>query len=361
VQVDRVDAIRSGGRGDCSIEPTSGRGHGGPKLAITTEITMEQIHVHTKTLGLASSLVLGLFALAGCPETPNTNDSSDDWNGTRLNGIAMNGIAMNGTGLDGHAFTGIDLESGALLPLGGHLDGISFGDLGVRESAFVAAMEVDDEMEEVAAAGLVGARLWFESSTTSPAGNVVLTEVVAAVLDVERLEGTAFAHHLSVYDAVSDAWFDPCRHNGGEGLILLQGEWDMKTGDYLGGDRVTFACRGDVLAKCVEWGYEPWLSEEHADLHQACTRMARADYCGDGVPMTVDGTSIDIYDTLGIQTQETRWPVEAEWGPEGATCIGGSSLRLSLLDLDKPDCFDELLLPRCGALEGESRLANRYK
>ena len=59
------------------------------------------------------------------------------------------------------------------------------------------------------------------------------------------------------------------------------------------------------------------------DYHQACTRMARADYCGDGTPWTVPGTPIDIFDHLSpqIETQETKWPVEAEWTPDGAYCL----------------------------------------
>ena len=35
-----------------------------------------------------------------------------------------------------------------------------------------------------------------------------------------------------------------------------------------------------------------------ASYHQACTRMARADYCGDGTSHTQDGTWIEYYDKL---------------------------------------------------------------
>ena len=38
-------------------------------------------------------------------------------------------------------------------------------------------------------------------------------------------------------------------------------------------------------------------------FHQACTRLVRADYCGNGVYHTATGTSIDVYDSLNIQTR----------------------------------------------------------
>ena len=31
-------------------------------------------------------------------------------------------------------------------------------------------------------------------------------------------------------------------------------------------------------------------------LHEACVRMVRADYCGDGRSHTVDGMAIDVWD-----------------------------------------------------------------
>jgi ferredoxin len=73
------------------------------------------------------------------------------------------------------------------------------------------------------------------------------------------------------------------------------------------------------------WECPKWDTPKNCDLislqdhHQACTRMARADYCGDGVPWTVPGTAIDIYDHLypQIETKETQnWQIEAEWDPE---------------------------------------------
>ncbi|MCY1017153.1 ADYC domain-containing protein [Pyxidicoccus sp. MSG2] len=78
---------------------------------------------------------------------------------------------------------------------------------------------------------------------------------------------------------------------------------------------------GGVIAKCIDWGYPPWehmgqsltgqflvgdtvamkqLSgnkTEAQSFHQACLRMATADYCGVGQSNTLDGTPIAFYDT----------------------------------------------------------------
>lgn len=70
----------------------------------------------------------------------------------------------------------------------------------------------------------------------------------------------------------------------------------------------TFACvpdnvgeslsvRGGVIVKCIDWGYPPWSSSEGQQdlalqLHQACVRMATADFCGEGRANTLDGTPI---------------------------------------------------------------------
>jgi hypothetical protein len=51
--------------------------------------------------------------------------------------------------------------------------------------------------------------------------------------------------------------------------------------------------------------------------------MVRADYCGDGVGHTHNGTQINIYDRLGIQKPDVipAMQFEAGWGINGAQCI----------------------------------------
>lgn len=56
---------------------------------------------------------------------------------------------------------------------------------------------------------------------------------------------------------------------------------------------------------------------------EACTRMARADYFGNGTSHTKDGTVIDVYDRLKIQQSETNSGLafEAAWGTDGALLL----------------------------------------
>lgn len=85
--------------------------------------------------------------------------------------------------------------------------------------------------------------------------------------------------------------------------------------------RLMFSCRTGVAAKCLNWGYSPH-DPKGARYFQACTRMARADYCGNGHSRTIDGTLIDYVD-LGHPLPASLHPPpgyvpEAVWGPGGA-------------------------------------------
>jgi len=108
----------------------------------------------------------------------------------------------------------------------------------------------------------------------------------------------------------------------------VAGSWDS-TGAHVDSPGFMFACTSGVVAKCIRWGYRPWKKigdRSLAEYHQACTRMARADYCGDGVSHTENGTLIDMYDRLKIQTKSppsltTPMLFDAAWTPSGAYCI----------------------------------------
>jgi hypothetical protein len=115
--------------------------------------------------------------------------------------------------------------------------------------------------------------------------------------------------------------------------MVLGGVWDEKGAHHDVAGKVTFACETGDLSKCVGWGYKPWMSRDGrslADGHQACTRMARADYCGDGQTHTKERTMIEYYDTMGLNPRLTTavkgWDpklasFEAAWAPDGASCL----------------------------------------
>jgi ADYC domain len=117
-------------------------------------------------------------------------------------------------------------------------------------------------------------------------------------------------------------WSPVCGGDGGDTAgVFVDGLWhpDGSRDD----EGYTFSCLHGVIAKCVRsWGYKPWKtlpSEEHGDvslaaLHQMCTRVARADYCGDGNAHTRDGTLIDIFDGYGFNVRDESMPFAAESG-----------------------------------------------
>ncbi|HEY0989121.1 MAG TPA: ADYC domain-containing protein [Kofleriaceae bacterium] len=132
--------------------------------------------------------------------------------------------------------------------------------------------------------------------------------------------------------------------------VFVPGRWDAKATHVDDPDVVTYSCMDGVIAKCVSWGYAPWLTD--TDVHASCTRLARADYCGNGVPWTMDGTEINIYDTLGILSESTAGDMkfEAAWGTSGALCV--SRPRYQIEESGRmvlPGCFASL--PRCSSLD----------
>lgn len=92
---------------------------------------------------------------------------------------------------------------------------------------------------------------------------------------------------------------------------------------------VGMTCASGAVGKCARFGYRPWAKgpkgEDLVPYHAACVHMVRGDYCGDGLAHTRDGTSIDIYDDLGIQKpgtmDDSSYLFEAGWTPGGAACV----------------------------------------
>lgn len=104
---------------------------------------------------------------------------------------------------------------------------------------------------------------------------------------------------------------------------------------------ILLTCTGGAEGKCIRFGYKPWGFGSNnislAPYYQACVRLVRADYCGDGIGHTRDGTPIDIFDKIGIPRDEPApdMTFEAAWGPDGAVCVRRTRL---------PDVLDNAAL-----------------
>jgi hypothetical protein len=148
--------------------------------------------------------------------------------------------------------------------------------------------------------------------------------------DPEDRDGDVRLYSVSVSSPDSNTWQPYCRPDmeGRSAAIPIQGSWTMQGDFQPGTDMITFACTSGAIGKCIRFGYKPWKTLNGTSLqpyHAACMRMVRADYCGDGRAHTLDGTWIDIWDRLGIQTREERdghpEVFEAAWSPSGAAYL----------------------------------------
>jgi hypothetical protein len=244
---------------------------------------------------------------------------------TVQNGEHFNGEHFNGAQLDGARLDPVPLQ----LRLGGHaLAGVTL--VGSVLSGKKSAGGV------VSGGALAGAELHGRLSSGE-----------AVKLRIDAVTTAPDAPDLSLYAVsarVGAGAAAPLCGLGEDGApvlaIPLRGSWDESAGTPTGGAHVddarafTFACRGYALAKCVELGYAPWRSVTEcrapgdchqlslAPFHQACTRMLRADYCGDGTSTTRDGTLVDVWDAQGLQSDDAAaWSLEGEWGEGGAACV----------------------------------------
>jgi len=100
-------------------------------------------------------------------------------------------------------------------------------------------------------------------------------------------------------------------------------------------DGFDLACTSGAAGKCILWGYGPRDRSAGggltADLHQACIRMVRADYGGDGGTATRDGTAVRFCDAFDIHACPDigEWRFEAAWTAAGADCVA----RVRIADL----------------------------
>ncbi|HEX8114699.1 MAG TPA: ADYC domain-containing protein, partial [Kofleriaceae bacterium] len=149
-------------------------------------------------------------------------------------------------------------------------------------------------------------------------------------------------------------WANLCDHDGDD-AVPLAGKWQRSGFHETAPDRISFACTGAVAYKCLVWGY--LAGSDSTSLgwraHQACTRMARGDYCANGHSHTREGTTITIYDFAGVTSppplhfdgvvdwapNPNRMFFEAAWsdGAHPASCL--SRLRWQSLPLG-PLCDD---------------------
>jgi hypothetical protein len=207
---------------------------------------------------------------------------------------------------------------------------------------------------------------------------------IAGIIDPTD-DADQWHYELLARDPLTGSWDKACAEPPGlypgkpvgQLAIAMPGSWQANGTYAMDDSRFVFSCASGVAAKCTSWGYAAtntlrgdtidgdWSVVSGPDLIQACTRLARADYCSNGVSRTVDGTKIHVYDIFGGPVRpEQKVPgflFEAAWmgsawktsdgGPEPRPAMCLSKLRWATLPLGG-DCPLQLPDPR---VKGEGR------
>jgi hypothetical protein len=282
------------------------------------------------TLGACGVVDPGTTDTAGAEATGTVEQAGIEMQGIEMQGIEMQGIEMQGMSLIGFSVTDATLG------------GTPLQRVRVQRGEVVA----DRSQGSVRGTGLVGAHFLAQvrNLNASPPATAI-AEFRITDIDAEASKydptgtGHTFLYTLEQRVAEDGSWRPACRtdQDGRQAAIPIAATWNEH------GDRVessslfTFGCTTGVIAKCYRWGYRPWLTgygDSMVAMHQTCTRLARADYCGNGVPGTRDGTKINVWDRLpspgpiqrhggllGLPLPPPGMLFEAGWNTNGAVCL----------------------------------------
>jgi hypothetical protein len=194
-------------------------------------------------------------------------------------------------------------------------------------------------IETLSGEGLEGAKLHGQAEDGSP-----MTLTVEDIANASQKQGDETANS---WDPSGKTWLYRLRYRTALGQLvdLCAGSPDLPYAVPVGGlydaghggrsessTAFTFGCHNGVIAKCYRWGYQPWKDAVGENRmkhgHAACTRMARADYCGNGEEHTQDNTRIVPWDNLAPQPVilhpdqvDPLMVFEGGWTPSGAKCL----------------------------------------
>ncbi len=252
-------------------------------------------------------------------------------NGSDLNGSDLNGSDLNGQSLSG-MLVSVDYE-------GAWFEGTQPASRLGQWSTWQEAQVEDVWLEGSAFHGWydghpISGQDFAQAHFLGNLGDGSQVELrVDAVTQGTGANADVWTYQVSYLAPADGQWRPICRDASGQpaAAIAVAGFWDYRQGmPGVGGRKYddprvfTFACEGAAIAKCIHFGYKPWASAGGVSLaahHQACTRLIRADYCGDGTSHTVNGQWVNVFDAVGVQQDTETWGTEAEWGTDGALCF----------------------------------------
>ncbi len=190
-------------------------------------------------------------------------------------------------------------------------------------------------------------------------GDFVWSVVRSAWQDPTYSDGSTWLYSVDLFDWATFTFSPLCATdaNGVAAAIPIAATFDASGNRGESSTYFTFGCTAGAIAKCYRWGYRPWLTDASgssttfANLHWACTRMARGDYCGDGRSWTYNGTLINIWDRAPAPGPfQSHGPLdltfifEAGWSTHGAVCLS-KERWLTLDPFIALDCPNRLIAP----------------
>ena len=282
------------------------------------------------------------MAFCACTDPQSTEEPVSEYrsrlsaNGKTINGVMTNGKTINGKTINGKTINGKTINGKTIN--GKTINGLTIENFTITGSELQGYLTSDQKI--IRGRELIGASIGILIDDPTP--KLYTFKIDDAYQDSSSQSSDIWWYRITFTIEGSTQVYPLCTNSTGAGdvgVFLLGSYWDETTGNRVDqSDSLTLACADGVLAKCTHIGYRPWATGTSCkragstkdcktvslkDHHQACTRMLRADYCGDGVPHTLDGTVLDIFDYLQppVQLREENWQMESRWDSSGASCL----------------------------------------
>jgi hypothetical protein len=254
-------------------------------------------------------------------------------------------------------------------------------DVSIASFALTGSVRRGSETHALSGAGWNGARIHGKLQCRRPNGKVLTAEVTLRIRSVTQrprsdvnggphspADSRSWVYDAELWHEARKQWVNACR-DPNDVAFPIPGYWNEKADYDRDKNLFSFACLQRDVAKCLRHGYlnDANVHGDQVKLFEACTRMMRADYCGDGNSYTQDGTIVAIGDNRDIPVPSNIVPLsfEAAWRPDGIACYEHTrwpipGLRSARNSNVPPVCLDakrpDKMKPQCETSEQAEKM-----
>jgi hypothetical protein len=269
---------------------------------------------------------IGALCLASCAAEPARDIGEQPimtQQGTEMSGLLLQGTQLQNKFIRGFRFSGATLNGAPL---------VNFR----LEKGELIAQQGQVTLRGTA---LVNTRLFAEAYNRNvhPPQTVNVEYQITAIVAENPIydpthTGNTYLYTLSQNVDNTGSWQPACPADGSgaRAAIALADTFNERGDQMSSAPWFTLGCTTGAIAKCYRLGYRPWVTGygNLAIMHWTCTRLVRADYCGDGVSHTQNGLLVNAWDVLAppgpILAKGPTPPemtFEAAWNQNGALCL----------------------------------------